>query len=80
MRFFEFKNGEIYPLSYPMTSTFSDGETCFLIYAQDEDDARKTAEDHLKGKPLETLYDFRWTKDVVYRRIEDVAVSDTPKP
>ena len=76
MRFFEYKKGNIQPLTYPMTSTLSDEKNCFLIYAEDDADAKKTADEHLTGKPFETLHNFQYKRDVCYKMIENVAVSE----
>jgi len=74
MQFFEYKDGNITPLPYPMVSRLPDDKTCFLIWAQDMADAENAANKHLNGEPFKTLENFRWTRDVTYREIESVAV------
>lgn len=79
MTFYEYKNGEITPLLYPMTSDIPNPDSCFLVYAQDVDDAKNASERHLAGEPLKTLKNFRLNHDTVYPEIRDVAVGTFPE-
>ena len=74
MKFFEYKNGSIKELTYPMTSDIADGKTCFLIYAKDDKDAKRAAKKHLDGKPLEQLDNFRLNHTTTYKYIKNVAL------
>lgn len=74
MKFYEYKKGKIKELSYPMTSDLPDEKTCFLIYAKDSKDAKRAAKEHLDGKPLEQLNNFRLNHTTTYKYIKNVAV------
>lgn len=73
MSFFEYNNGNIYLLDYPMVSEPFDPERCFLVYAENKKEAMKIAKGHLDGIALQTIRNFRFTPDVVYDRIKNVA-------
>lgn len=77
MQFFEYKDGEIIPLIYPMTSRKPDETTCFLVYAKDINDAETAVHKHLnENKPLTDLKNFRLNHEVTYQAVPNVAVND----
>lgn len=74
MQFFEYKKGQVHPRDYPSTTEIFHETECFLIYAKNQKDAKRAANDHLNGKPLTDLTDFRWKPDVTYAIIPHVAL------